>query len=152
MKKQLMIKTIADVEVVCVKKHDTAPMYLHDSAQAAAMARAAIPRGQIGLREFCGLLMVKPPHSVVKRAIISAGGMDCTIVDPRLVFMHVLLSGNGGFILFHNHPSGDVNPSSVDFAMTRKIADGACILELNLLDHIIISEHAHYSFAENGLL
>jgi DNA repair protein RadC len=80
------------------------------------------------------------------------GGLTATSVDIRLIMGRALELKATGFFLCHNHPSGDIMPSSSDFALTRQIDDAAKVLTIQLLDHIIIHRDAYYSFAENDLL
>jgi DNA repair protein RadC len=57
-----------------------------------------------------------------------------------------------GMIVCHNHPSGNLNPSESDTRITQKIKDAGAMLDIQLLDHLIISDKEYYSFADNGLL
>jgi len=55
-------------------------------------------------------------------------------------------------ILCHNHPSGAINPSDADRGLTRNISDAGMLMDIKVLDHLIITEHAYYSFADEGLM
>ena len=79
------------------------------------------------------------------------GGMVITTVDVRIVFKRLLMAGCVSFIVIHNHPAGDVKPSVADEKITQRLKEGADILGLYFLDHIIIGE-SYYSFQESGLL
>ena len=83
---------------------------------------------------------------------ISKGGVSSTVVDPKIVFNQALNQKASGLILFHNHPSGKVSPSQSDIELTKKIKNGAQILEISLLDHIIIGQNTYFSFADEHLL
>lgn len=82
---------------------------------------------------------------------ISAGSLTASIVHPREVFKSVLLSSASAIILVHNHPSGDPTPSREDHEITRRLKDGADLLGIRLLDHVIIGDQC-LSFADRGLL
>jgi DNA repair protein RadC len=83
---------------------------------------------------------------------LSTGGMTATVADPKLIFVAALKAGACGIILSHNHPSGNLKPSQADIDLTRKIKDGGKLLEIQLLDHVIMTTEGYYSFADQGLL
>jgi DNA repair protein RadC len=86
-------------------------------------------------------------------ACISIGGMAGTVVDPKVVFAHALLSAAHSVVLFHNHPSNNINPSQADRDMTRKMVAAGRVLDIPVLDHLIITLNGGYlSFADEGLL
>jgi len=80
---------------------------------------------------------------------LSQGGLSGTIMDVRLIFHVAIKCGATGIIVSHNHPSGQLIPSDADNQMTRKIKEAGKILEIQLLDHLIITEEGYYSFADN---
>lgn len=80
---------------------------------------------------------------------VSVGSLTASIVHPREVFKSALLSSAAAMILVHNHPSGDPTPSREDLDITRRLKEGAELLGLRLLDHIIIGHQRHYSFADH---
>lgn len=83
---------------------------------------------------------------------ISQGGLTSTSVDVRKIFKYALELGAISIILAHNHPSGSLKPSESDIALTKKIYEGAKILDLRIVDHLIITTGGFYSFADAGLL
>jgi len=83
---------------------------------------------------------------------ISKGSVNYAYVSPRDIFRHAFDYKAVLFVLLHNHPSGDPNPSEDDFRITYRIEKGAQLLELQLADHIIIGDNTYYSFKENGKL
>lgn len=85
---------------------------------------------------------------------VSQGGQSGTVADPKIIFQAALLSHSAGIIIAHNHPSGNLKPSQEDITLTNKIKEGAKLLEIQLLDHVIVTpEHGkYYSFADEGLL
>ncbi|NPA43676.1 MAG: JAB domain-containing protein [Chlorobi bacterium] len=76
---------------------------------------------------------------------ISTGGLDFSAVDMRLFWKRVLDRNATGIILVHNHPSGNTSPSRDDIALTRRIRDAARLLQVEFLDHIIITPHEYQS-------
>lgn len=84
---------------------------------------------------------------------LSEGGMTGTVADPRLILRFALNYGACQLIAFHNHPSGNITPSVSDNDLTRKLKEGAALMDIKLLDHIIIaSTGSYYSFSESGAL
>lgn len=82
---------------------------------------------------------------------LAHGSMDSASMDPKAIFTRLLLCGARGFVLVHNHPSGDSTPSAADISNTRKVKEGAELLSLELFDHIIIGDATTYcSLREQG--
>jgi len=83
---------------------------------------------------------------------ISSGGFSGTVADPKVIFTSALKACASGIILCHNHPSGELDPSSEDLALTRRLKEAGKLLDLQILDHLIISQHGYYSFGDDGIL
>lgn len=81
---------------------------------------------------------------------ISKGSEAYTIVDPRQIFHYALVARSSGFILAHNHPSGDPSPSQQDLDITQRLQEIGKLLQLPLLDHLIIGESSFVSLASLG--
>ncbi|GAB4137668.1 MAG: DNA repair protein RadC [Bacteroidia bacterium] len=98
------------------------------------------------------LVLLNRANVVMKKMQISRGGVSATVVDPKIIFRKALEGAASSVILAHNHPSGETKPSEQDIRLTRKIREGAALLEIALLDHIIVGANSYYSFADEGLL
>ncbi|MGB3592260.1 MAG: DNA repair protein RadC [Nonlabens sp.] len=107
--------------------------------------------GELPHEEFW-VLMLNNSNKVIAKEQISKGGFTGTMVDSRIVFQKALLSGAVAIILAHNHPSGTLIPSNADKQLTHKLVKAAETLEIKILDHIIVTQHKHYSFADAGTL
>ena len=83
---------------------------------------------------------------------LSQGGISGTVTDVRIVMKKAIETLASGIIVSHNHPSGNLNPSESDTKITQKIKEAGGLLDIQLLDHLIISDKDYYSFADNGLL
>ncbi len=83
---------------------------------------------------------------------MSVGSLDSAVVHPREVFKPAILSNAAALIFGHNHPSGDPAPSSEDRAMTARLVECGKLLGIQVLDHIIVGDGRHYSFADDGAL
>lgn len=82
----------------------------------------------------------------------SSGGITGTVADPRLILAAAIKSLSVSIVLSHNHPSGNLKPSRADEELTLKIKEAAGYHDIRVLDHIIITSEAYYSFADEGLL
>ncbi len=83
---------------------------------------------------------------------VSVGEASGTLIDPKLIFSVVLKCNACGIILCHNHPSGNLKPSEADLNLTTKLKEGGRVLEIQILDHIILTSEAYYSFADEALM
>ena len=83
---------------------------------------------------------------------LSEGGLSGTIIDPRLVFKVAIDRLASGIILAHNHPSGNIEPSQSDRALTQKIKEAGKFLQVELMDHVILGHNDYYSFKDEGEL
>lgn len=85
--------------------------------------------------------------------VVSIGSAKATIAEVREVYRMAIHQGiAGGIICLHNHPSGNLQPSEHDKALTTKLSDAGKIIGIDLFDHIIFSEEGHFSFADEGLI
>jgi len=89
-------------------------------------------------------------NAVLGDACVAIGSVDSVQVDPREVFSPVLAWRAAGLIVGHCHPSGDPEPSHHDIAMTRQLAEGARLLGLRLLDHLVVGDGRYVSLRERG--
>jgi DNA repair protein RadC len=83
---------------------------------------------------------------------ISEGGQAGTAVDPKKIFITALNRHANSIILCHNHPSGNLQPSQQDIAITNKMVEVGHALELSVLDHIIVGQGKYFSFADQGMI
>ncbi len=98
------------------------------------------------------VLLLSRGNNVIGLVSVSKGGVTGTVADPRVIIVAALKANACQFIIAHNHPSGNLTPSQADLDLTAKIKEGANLLDLKLLDHLIISRAAYYSFGDEGLL
>jgi len=90
-------------------------------------------------------------------SVVSVGTVNESSAHPREILRPVITRGAYGFILVHNHPSGDPSPSRADEAITRRVADAASLMQIRFIDHVVIGRPApgrspYFSFREAGLL
>ena len=98
------------------------------------------------------ILFLNRSNKVINRMKLSQGGISGTVTDVRMVMKKAIEYLASGIIVCHNHPSGNINPSDSDSKITQKIKEAGTLMDIQLLDHLIISDKDYYSFADNGLL
>lgn len=107
--------------------------------------------GELPHEEFW-VLYLNNSNKIIQLVQLSKGGITGTLVDVRLALKRALELGATGLILAHNHPSGNLQPSEADKQLTRKLKSAAEGLDIKVLDHLIVTEKAYFSFADEGLL
>jgi len=107
--------------------------------------------GELQHEEFW-IIYLNNSNKVIKKSQLSKGGITGTLVDVRLVLKSALEVGATGLILAHNHPSGTLKPSSADKNLTDKLKIASESLDIKVLDHIIVTEKAYFSFADENML
>jgi DNA repair protein RadC len=111
------------------------------------------PEDTIALHETFVVGYLNRANRLIGVYELSKGGITGTVADPRLVLSVALKTAATGIILAHNHPSGNIQPSTQDKEITRKIQEASKLLDITLLDHLIVmSDSAYYSFADEGQL
>ncbi len=103
-------------------------------------------------QEVFMVICLNAANKINHTEIISQGGLTGTVADPRVILKKALEHDATRLILCHNHPSGNINPSRGDKEITQKILEAAKLFEITVVDHIIVGEEGHFSFADNGLL
>jgi len=100
-------------------------------------------------RETISMLMLDAGHRVVGLYPVSTGTLNLAVVHPREVFrMALLVPGCAAIVIVHNHPSGDPAPSEEDVRMTKQMVLAGNDLGVPVLDHVIMGDGRHYSFAD----
>jgi DNA repair protein RadC len=99
--------------------------------------------------QFVAILLNRS-NQIIKVAAISDGGVSGTVVDPKRLFKIALEANASSVIVGHNHPSGNVVPSSQDIALTTKLKNAGNFLDIAVLDHLIVGDEKYFSFADEG--
>lgn len=102
--------------------------------------------------EECWAMYLNRAGKLLGVSCISRSGMDCTVVDIRIVLQTALVSHASGIILSHNHPSGSTVASTPDNNLTSQLKKGCEAIGIQLLDHIILTEDKFLSYADEGML
>ncbi|MDF2550821.1 MAG: hypothetical protein K0R77_96 [Chryseobacterium sp.] len=97
-------------------------------------------------------IFLNQSNKVIHISRLTQGGINQSIVDIRIVFKTALDHFATGIIISHNHPSGNLKPSDEDIQITKKIKEAGNLMNVQLLDHLIITQKSYLSFADEGLL
>jgi DNA repair protein RadC len=110
------------------------------------------PKQKIALQEMFVVAYLNRCGRVIGVYELSTGGITGTVADVRLILGTALKAAATSIILAHNHPSGNLTPSTADTSLTAKIKEASKYFDINLSDHIILSptEGSYYSFADEG--
>ena len=107
--------------------------------------------GELSHEEFW-VLYLNNANKIIYKSQISKGGLTGTVVDSRVVFKLALEHNATAVILSHNHPSGKLQASQADIHLTKALQQAGKSLEIQVLDHIIVTEKDYFSFADEGML
>ena len=106
--------------------------------------------------ESLRIVLVNAKYRLIKVCSVSEGTLNESLAHPREIFKQAIVHSAYAFVLVHNHPSGDPNPSEADMRLTRRISEAARILQIQFLDHVIIGQpindlQGYFSFKEAGI-
>ena len=137
------------IKVKATKGHE---FYIKNSDDVVKVLRSIFNADTIQWTEEFIAVCLNRANKVIGYYKVGAGGFSGVVCDVKVIMTMALQSSASSIIVAHNHPSGNLKPSENDRKMTDKI-NGACkLLDINLLDHIILTTDGHYSFAEEGQL
>lgn len=105
---------------------------------------------KIELVEQFNILLLDRQNGCIGVSTVATGGTAACIVDPKMIFATALKAKASGIILAHNHPSGSLRPSEEDIRVTKRLLEGADLLDLFVSDHLIVSRYDYYSFTDEG--
>jgi DNA repair protein RadC len=118
----------------------------------AEAARYLLPRYGARPVETFGLLALDARHKLRREAVVSVGCLTASLVHPREVFQEAVVSRAAALVLFHNHPSGDPEPSAEDLALTRRLSAAGSLMGIEILDHLVLGAGRYVSLKERGVL
>jgi len=147
------IQHLAEVELIYktkVKPSDR--LKISASSDAYSIFSQTWDTNTIELCEEFKILLLNRAHKVLGILNLSKGGVSGTVADPKLIFVAAIKANASGIILAHNHPSGNLQPSQADIDLTKKCKEGGRLLEIQVLDHIILTTEKYYSMADEGML
>ena len=103
-------------------------------------------------REQFHVLFLDSKNQLIGVNLVSQGSLASATVHPREVFKAAILANSAAIILTHNHPSGDPTPSREDHECTKRLCECGKLLGIKVLDHIVVGQLSHYSFADAGFI
>jgi DNA repair protein RadC len=102
--------------------------------------------------EMFYVLYLNQANRLIRYEDISSGGQTGTVADIRIILKNALLNNANQLIIAHNHPSGNLTPSSADKELTRKLKEAASFMDIKLLDHLIIAGISYLSMSDEGII
>ncbi len=106
----------------------------------------------MGFIEEFKILLLNRANRVIGCYEVSSGGICGTVADPKVIFAVALKCCATSIVLAHNHPSGNLNPSQADILLTNKLKEAGRFLDIEIIDHLILTSESYYSFADKGLI
>ncbi len=116
------------------------------------VAEVFMPLLRDEMKEKFYVICLNSANKIIKYELISEGNLNSSVVHPREVFKVAIDSLSANIILLHNHPSGNVEPSSEDINLTKKMVEAGKLLEISVFDHIVIAGNKYVSFVEKRLI
>lgn len=104
----------------------------------------------IQYKECLKLILLNKAGKLLGVAHISEGGIDETSADIRIIMQAAILGNASCIILAHNHPSGNLKPSTQDDLVTENLRKAAKLFNITLLDHIIVTDSGYFSYLDEG--
>lgn len=123
-------------------------IFVHNSDDIVQVLRSIFNADTIQWTEEFIIVCLNRAHKIIGYCKVGMGGFSGVVCDPKVIMTIALQSAASSLILAHNHPSGSLKPSDADRRMTTKIKQACELLDINLLDHIILTDESYYSFAE----
>lgn len=145
------VKIKALMEAIRRGRYESAPENLKIGSSHDAFRVVRIDLAHLHHEEFWVVLLNRASR-VITRKRISQGGLTSTIADPRIIFKLAMSEDAPSIIVAHNHPSGNLTPSQADIDLTRKLVAAGKLLDIQVVDHLIISGNNYCSFADSGLM
>jgi DNA repair protein RadC len=113
-----------------------------------AVAELLLPiYGNRPVEQF-GVVLLDTKHRVMRTTIVTVGTLDSSIVHPREIFREATAAGAAAIVVFHNHPSGDPEPSEDDVALTRRLIAAGVLMGIEVIDHVILANVRYCSMKE----
>lgn len=114
------------------------------------IARYLLPLHGGHREERCGVVLLDARYRLIRTTVLSVGTQDAALIQPRDIFRVALLASATSVVVFHNHPSGDPEPSPADVQVTARLAQAGDMVGIKLIDHIILGAGRYYSFKSQG--
>lgn len=142
---------VKEIELYYPNVVEQPPVFIRNSIDASQVVFSVFNKNQLNIREVFVVIYLNRANQVLGSSCEFKGGITGVVVDPRLIFSIALKCLAVSIVVAHNHPSGNLKPSSEDEFLTNKIKDIGNLLDIQLLDHLIVNNKGeYYSFMDNG--
>jgi DNA repair protein RadC len=101
--------------------------------------------------EQFGVVLLDTKHRLMRATVLSVGTLDASVVHPREIFREAIAANAAALVLFHNHPSGDPEPSFDDTRLTERFMSAGVLMGIDVLDHVILGDGRYFSYRERAL-
>jgi DNA repair protein RadC len=153
MKKKFDCNHFAEIELIYSPRiHPNDLITVNSSQTAYDVFFDSWNKNTLEYQEEFKVMYLNQARKVLGVASISKGGMTHTLADVRVILAIALKSACTGMILSHSHPSNQLHPSTTDIKLTHKIVKAAHVMDIQVLDHLIISSIGYYSMADSGIM
>jgi DNA repair protein RadC len=107
--------------------------------------------GDLPYEEFW-VLFLDRSNKIIDKQKTSQGGVTGTVIDIKLILKQAIEKLASSIVLCHNHPSGNIQPSKSDIDITKKLYEAAKYMDINVLDHVIVTDSEYLSFADENII
>lgn len=152
MKTTTTLPAVNEVSLIYVRPHIAELPKVTKSTDAAELFRSVYPEGVMDHRELFYTMFLNANNSVLAIAKVSEGSLTATVADVRIVFVMALKLQATALIICHNHPSGQLKASPQDQQLTKRMVEAGKFLDIQILDHLIITSEGYLSFADEGMM
>jgi len=144
---------VAEIKLVYKPRYSAKDQPTIDSSNKAyQILKSHWDEGLMQFLEQFKIILLSTANKVLGIFEVSSGGINCVTVDQRIIFAAAIKANATQIILAHNHPSGNLKPSSADLMLTKNLVEAGKILNIKITDHLIVTANGYYSFADEGNL
>ncbi len=104
------------------------------------------------LQEMFLVVYLNTQNQIIHHEILFKGTLETSMIHPREIFKVALLHSSSKIVVVHNHPSGNLVPSVQDIHITEQLIEISNLLQIEIMDHLIVSNMDYFSFKKAGLL
>ena len=146
-----MYNNVSEIQV-SYKPENTIDFKIESSKETFSLVLNDWGQNTLQMQEEVKVLLLNRSNKVLGIYNLAKGGLTSCVVDVRLILSVALKCLATGIILVHNHPSGNLKPSKDDLKITEQLKLSCELLNIQFLDHLIITKNDYFSFADEGML
>jgi DNA repair protein RadC len=145
-------ETLSEIQVSYKPGLTSSTTTITNSQNAYEIFKSLFPADTISLQEQFVVLYLNRVNRLIGSYQLSKGGITGIIADVRFILSVALKTLATGLILAHNHPSGNLKPSEVDIQLTKKVKQATKLMDIEVLDHMILTDGRYFSFTDEGIV